>query len=60
MSKLEEIAKLTDRDILAKYEARTKLVLQKKFSPEKQFQLEEELCYIEREINTRNINTNKQ
>ncbi len=58
MSKIKELTKLNDQDLLVKYEAMRKLIIQKKFSIKKQLQLEEELCYIQREINTRNIQTN--
>lgn len=57
MSGVNELSSMHVEDLISKMEVFKKLINQGKLSKEKQVEIEEELCYIQRELDVRK-NTN--
>ena len=58
MSGVNELSSMHVEDLISKMEVFKKLINQGKLSTEKQVEIEEELCYIQRELDMRKTTTN--
>ena len=56
MSGVNELSSMHIEDLLSKKEVFKKLINQGKLSQEKRIEIEEELCYIQRELDIRQNN----
>lgn len=56
MSSANDLSRMHIDDLVKKFNAFKKLVEQDKLSSQKKVEIEEELCYIQRELDLRQIN----